>query len=489
MIESVLIANRGEIACRIIGTLRRMGIRSVAVYHFADRRAPHVKLADAAVELNAEVPSAAYLDMRQLTDAANRFGATAIHPGYGFLAENAVFARAVTDAGLIFIGPSPEVIEIMGDKIRATDFAAAAGISVAPRVMHDDIEIVIDEVEVIGYPVLIKAAAGGGGKGMKTAYNREQLRDQIAVAQSEAERYFLDGRVYVERLVQHPRHIEVQILGDGNGNAIHLFERECSIQRRFQKIIEESPAPDLDPRVRDELCNAAVTLSAAANYRNAGTVEFILAPDNSFYFLEMNTRLQVEHPVTEAVTGLDLVEEQLHIASSGKLRLTQDAITQHGHAIECRICAERPDDDFLPATGTVRLLHLPEGDHVRVDNGVQEGQEIGAAFDSMLAKLIVHGPDRSHAIESCIGALREYVLLGVAVNTDYLARILRHPVFQSGIYDTGFVADHANELKAIPLDRSDIDAILVGAALATDSFQHAVYAVPNLHAAIGHWRN
>ena len=489
MIDSVLIANRGEIACRIIGTLRRMGIRSVAVYHFADRRAPHVKLADSAVELNAEVPSAAYLDKQQLIAAAIQSGATAIHPGYGFLAENAAFARAVTDAELIFIGPSPEVIEIMGDKIRATDFAASAGIPVSLRVMHDDFASLVDEVDVIGYPVLIKAAAGGGGKGMKIAHNREQLRDQIAVAQSEAERYFLDGRVYVERLIECPRHIEVQILGDGNGNAIHLFERECSIQRRFQKIIEESPAPNLDPIVRDEICDAAVTLSAAANYRNAGTVEFILAPDNSFYFLEMNTRLQVEHPVTEQVTGLDLVEEQIHIANSGELRFTQAAITQHGHAIECRICAERPDDDFLPATGTVRLLRLPEGDDVRVDNGIDEGQEIGAAFDSMLAKLIVHGPDRSQAIQSCIGALREYVLLGVAANIDYLTRILQHPAFQSGEFDTGFIVEYANELKAAPLERTDVDAILLAAALATDPFQQAVYAVPDLHAAIGHWRN
>ncbi len=489
MIESVLIANRGEIACRIISTLRRMGIRSIAVYHFADRRAPHVKLADVAVELKAEVPSDAYLDMQQLIDAASRLGAAAIHPGYGFLAENAIFARTVTDTGLIFIGPSAEVIEIMGDKIRATEFATGAGIPVAPRVIDDDIATLADEVEGIGYPVLIKAAAGGGGKGMKIVHNRDQLREQIAIAQSEAERYFLDRRVYVERFIQRPRHIEVQILGDGNGNAIHLFERECSVQRRFQKIVEESPAPDLDPSVRDEICKAAVTLSAAANYRNAGTVEFILAPDNSFYFLEMNTRLQVEHPVTEAVTGLDLVEEQLHIASSGTLRLTQSAITQSGHAIECRICAERPDEDFLPATGSVRLLRLPEGDDVRIDNGVHEGQEIGASFDSMLAKLIAHGPDRRRAIERCIGALREYVLLGVAVNIDYLTRILRHPAFQSGRYDTGFLADHANELIATPLDRSDVDAVLVAAALATDSFGHAAYAVPDLHAAIGHWRN
>ena len=489
MIESVLIANRGEIACRIIATLRRMGIRSIAVYHFSDRRSPHVQLADVALELEAETPTAAYLDIPQIVAAAKSCSAAALHPGYGFLAENAEFARAVTDQGLIFIGPSPDVIEVMGDKIRATDFAAAAGIPVPPRAMNDDIPILLEEIDAIGYPVLIKAAAGGGGKGMKIVNNRKQLRDQLNAAQSEAERYFLDGRVYIEKLIDQPRHIEVQILGDGNGNAVHLFERECSIQRRFQKIIEESPAPNLDPLVRDEMCEAALTLSAAANYRSAGTVEFILAPSNSFYFLEMNTRLQVEHPVTEQVTGLDLVEEQIYIANHKKLRFDQTAITQNGHAIECRICAEEPNNDFLPATGIVRLLRLPKGIDVRVDNGISEGQEIGSAFDSMLSKLIVHGSDRLQAIESCINALHNYILLGVTTNIDYLAQILQHSKFRSGKFDTGFIAESITELNANTLGRSDIDAVLLAAALADASFHQTVFDVPDLHAAIGHWRN
>jgi propionyl-CoA carboxylase alpha chain/3-methylcrotonyl-CoA carboxylase alpha subunit/acetyl-CoA/propionyl-CoA carboxylase biotin carboxyl carrier protein len=489
MIQSVLIANRGEIACRIIATLRRMRITSIAVYHFDDRRAPHVELADAAVELTAEIPSAAYLDVPQLLAAATQSGAQAIHPGYGFLAENSGFARAVTDAGLIFVGPSAEVIEIMGDKIRATDFAISAGIPVAPRIINDDIASLLDEVDTLGYPVLIKAAAGGGGKGMKIADNREQLRERIAVARSEAQRYFLDGRVYVEHLIERPRHIEVQIFGDGKGNAIHLFERECSIQRRFQKIIEESPAPNLYPAVRDQICAAAVKLASAAKYLNAGTVEFILDQDNAFYFLEMNTRLQVEHPVTEQVTGFDLVEEQIHIADSGLLRLKQADVVQRGHAIECRICAEQPDDDFRPATGTVRLLRLPEGDEIRIDNGVSEGQEIGAAFDSMLAKLIVHSPTREQAIATCISALRDYVLLGVAVNIEFLGRIVRHPVFQAGQLHTGFIPEHIDELRAAPLEQCDLDAVLLAAALATDSFKRDVYEIPDLHAAIGHWRN
>ena len=489
MIESVLIANRGEIACRIIATLRRMGIRSIAVYHFSDRRSPHVQLADVALELEAQTPTAAYLDMTQIVRAAKRSSATALHPGYGFLAENADFARMVTDQGLIFIGPSPDVIEVMGDKIRATDFAAAAGIPVPQRAINDDITILMDEVDVIGYPVLIKAAAGGGGKGMKIVQSREQLRGQLTTAQSEAERYFLDRRVYVEKLINRPRHIEVQILGDGNGDVVHLFERECSIQRRFQKIIEESPAPNLDQSVRDKMCEAAVTLSTAAKYRGAGTVEFILAPNNSFYFLEMNTRLQVEHPVTEQVTGFDLVEEQIYIANYKKLRFDQTAVTQNGHAIECRICAEEPNNDFLPATGVVRLLRLPTGTGVRVDNGVNEGQEISAAFDSMLAKLIVHGPDRLQTIESCINALHNYILLGVTANIDYLTRILRHSKFRSGNFDTGFVTESATELKANALEGPDIDAVLLAAALTDASFHQSVLDVPDLHAAIGRWRN
>ena len=489
MIESVLIANRGEIACRIIRTLRRMGIRSIAVYHFADRGAPHVGLADVAVEIHAEVPTAAYLDSQQLLAIASETDAAAVHPGYGFLAENPDFARAVTDTGLIFIGPSPEVIEIMSDKIRARNFARESGIPIAPSVDNDDVEALIAATATIGYPVLIKAAVGGGGKGMNIAHNQEELRDRIVLAQSEAQRYFLDSRVYVERLFERPRHIEVQVLGDGTGNVIHLFERECSIQRRYQKIIEESPAPNLDPQLRDEICKAAVTLSAAANYCNAGTVEFILAPDDAFYFLEMNTRLQVEHPVTEEVTGLDLVEEQIRIANSGKLRFRQADISQRGYAIECRICAERPDEDFHPATGMVRLLRLPKGEGIRVDDGIREGQVIGAAFDSMLAKLIVHADDRAGAVETCIDALRDYVLLGVEANIEYLARIVAHPAFQRGDLHTGFIPDNASSLQAQPLEGNDRDAILLTAALATDAFRRAAYEIPAPHAEIGYWRN
>jgi len=489
MIETILIANRGEIACRIIGTVQRLGLRSVAVYHFVDRHAPHVDLADIAVEIEADIPSAAYLDIAQLLAVAATTNADAIHPGYGFLAENPAFARAVVDNGRIFIGPTADVIETMGDKIRALEFAVAAGIAIAPSVTDNDIEKLVAKAASLEFPLLIKAAAGGGGKGMRIAHTTAELSDQVAIAQAEAKRSFLDDRIYIERFIEHPRHIEVQVLGDGAGNVIHLFERECSIQRRYQKIIEESPAPNLAPALRDQICAAAVTVATAANYLNAGTVEFILAPNDEFYFLEMNTRLQVEHPVTEAVTGIDLVEEQIDIANGRGLRLRQQDITQLGWAIECRICAERPDDDFRPATGIARLIRLPQGDQVRVDNGIGEGQTIGAAFDSMLAKLIVHGDDRAMALAACSDALHEYVVLGVDTNIEFLGRILHHEAFRRGDLHTGFIVEHAATLQAAPVDESDRDAILLAAALATDRFQRTIYDVPALHAAIGYWRN
>ena len=343
MLKNVLVANRGEIACRIIRSLKKLGIGSTAVYHFADRAAPHVTLADRAVELHAEVPTAAYLDVAQIIDAARQAGADAVHPGYGFLAENAGFAAAVEDAGLVFVGPQPEVIRLMGDKIVSREFAQQHGVPVAPSCRQDGtLEDFVAGASAIGFPLLIKAAAGGGGKGMSIVRNADELAARAATASSEALRYFADGRVYAERYVERPRHIEVQVFGDGQGKVLHLYERECSVQRRFQKIIEESPAPNLLPDLRDRICAAAVKLAAAARYRNAGTVEFILAPDGEFYFLEMNTRLQVEHPVTECVTGLDLVELQLRLAGGEPLTLTQGDIVQQGHAFECRICAEQP---------------------------------------------------------------------------------------------------------------------------------------------------
>ncbi|MCB1748044.1 MAG: ATP-grasp domain-containing protein [Gammaproteobacteria bacterium] len=490
MLDSILIANRGEIACRVLRTARRLGLRTIAVYHHADRHAPHVTLADEAVELEADAPTAAYLDSGQIVAVARERGAACVHPGYGFLAENAGFAAAVEAAGLTFVGPQPEVIRLMGDKVHAREFAVAAGVPVAPSVLQEgDLDAFVSAASAIGFPLLIKAAAGGGGKGMSIVRAAGELAARAATATAEAERYFADGRVYAERYIERPRHIEVQVLGDGHGNVVHLFERECSVQRRFQKIIEEAPAARLDPALREQICAAAVDLAARANYRNAGTVEFILAPDDAFYFLEMNTRLQVEHPVTELILGVDLVEAQLRVAASDGLPWTQDAIRPRGHAIECRVCCEDPAADFRPATGSARILRVPELPGVRFDGGLVEGQAITAAFDSMVGKLCGYGTERDAAIERCLAALGEFVLLGVDNNLDYLARVLDHPAFRAAELHTGFVVEHAADLVPPALDDVDRAAVLTAAALAVDDFRELAYGTPEPHAAIGGWRN
>ena len=488
--KKVLIANRGEIACRIIRTLRKEGIASVAVYHHEDRSAPHVTMADEAVLIEADVPTAAYLDQQQLVTIASRTGADAVHPGYGFLAENATFAERVEAAGLVFIGPDPTVIRLMGDKIRARDFAGKQGVPVAPSAVQDgSLEEFIARATAVGFPLLLKAAAGGGGKGMRIAYNATELAANAALAAGEARRYFGDGRIYAERYIEQPRHIEVQVLGDGAGNVIHLHERECSLQRRYQKIVEETPATNLPAATREVICDAAVRLTAAAHYRNAGTVEFVLAPDGNFYFLEVNTRLQVEHPVTEKVFGIDLVREQLRIAAGHGLPFSQDELHPRGHAIECRICAEEPEREFRPATGRIGILRLPEGEHVRFDSGIREGQAVTAAFDSMLAKLIAWGPTRTEAAAALERALHETVILGVPTNVDYLARIMRHPEFLAGRLHTGFLLNHASDLAPPPLSAAEEAAVLTAAALADDDFRRATFAVPEPYASIGHWRN
>ena len=490
MLKKVLIANRGEIACRIIRTLRQEGIASVAVYHAEDRSAPHVSMADEAVLLEADVPTAAYLDQQQLVAIACGAGADAVHPGYGFLAENASFAERVESAGLVFIGPDPAVIRLMGDKIHARDFARKHGVPVAPSaVQQGSFAEFIASATAVGFPLLLKAAAGGGGKGMRIAYNAGELADNASVAASEARRYFGDGRIYAERYIEQPRHIEVQILGDGAGSVVHLGERECSLQRRYQKIVEESPAPNLPESTRNALCEAAVRLASAARYRNAGTVEFVLAPEGSFYFLEMNTRLQVEHPVTEAVLGIDLVLEQLRIAAGCGLSFSQSELRPTGHAIECRICAEQPEREFRPATGRIGVLRLPEGERVRFDGGIREGQPVTAAFDSMLGKLITWGASRAEAAATLERALRETVILGVATNVDYLARIMSHPEFLAGRLHTGFLAANASDLAALPLSAGEEAAIAIAAALTDIDFRCVAFEVPEPHASIGYWRN
>ncbi len=489
-IRKVLVANRGEIACRIMRTLQALGIASVAIHHQAEARARHVRMADEAVEIFGETPVAAHLDAAQILAAAKKTGADAIHPGYGFLSENARFAAMAAEAGLTFIGPDAATIELMGDKISARTFAEAHGVPVAPSVTPTgDMAAFAAAAQAIGFPILIKAAAGGGGKGMSIVRSAGELAEAARIASSEAQRYFGDGRIYAELYVERPRHIEVQIVGDGEGGAVHLFERECSVQRRFQKIIEEAPAANLAPDLRERICQSAVRLAAAARYKNAGTVEFILGADGRFFFLEMNTRLQVEHPVTEMITGLDLVRVQLEVAAGRGLPVKQDRLVQRGHAIECRICAEDPARDFMPETGRIRYLGVPEAPYIRFENALDPGQKITADFDPMLGKLVVYGADRDEAIARSIAALHELTLLGVTTNIDYLARVLNHEAFRKGDLHTGFVAEHAADLAAGEPDTPTLDAALIAAALGFREFRDVAFGVPEPHALIGRWRN
>jgi propionyl-CoA carboxylase alpha chain/3-methylcrotonyl-CoA carboxylase alpha subunit/acetyl-CoA/propionyl-CoA carboxylase biotin carboxyl carrier protein len=489
MFRKVLVANRGEIACRVLSTLRALGIPSVAVFHFVDRGAPHVAMADESVELTGSVPAAAYLDGAQVLEACRATGADALHPGYGFLSENAAFAEAVARAGVRFIGPPADVMRLMGDKIRSRELAASAGVPTSPSVVLDGTEGELERAEALGFPLLVKASAGGGGKGMKIARDASSLAASVALARSEAARYFGDGRVYAERLLERPRHIEVQVLGDGRGNVVHLGERECSIQRRYQKVIEESPASALPAALRERIIEAGVSVARAARYENAGTVELIVSEDGSFYFLEMNTRLQVEHPVTEMVTGIELVQAQLRIAAEGALPFTQEDVRWSGHAIECRVCAEEPERGFRPAIGRVGVLRLPRGEGVRVDSGVREGQAITPAFDSLLLKLIVHGQTRDEAASRMELALRELVLLGVPTNIDYLSRIIGNEAFRAGRLHTGFVEEHAAALAPAAASGSDRVAVLAAAALGDDAFERAASDVPEPYASIGAYRN
>ena len=485
--NKVLIANRGEIAVRILRTLRTLGIRSVVVYHAADAASLAVREADETVEIAAPTGVAAYLDVEAILAAARRSGADGIHPGYGFLAENGDFAAAVEAAGLTFIGPTPEVIRFLGDKIRARDLVAREGFPVTPSATDaGDERAFLEAAGRVGFPLLVKAAAGGGGRGMRIVREPGSLEGEIATARREAERSFKDGRVYVERYVERPRHIEVQILSDTHGNHLHLGERECSVQRRFQKLIEETPSVALDSDQRRRLCETAVGIARAVGYRNAGTVEFILAPSGEFFFLEVNTRLQVEHPVTEMVTGLDLVAEQIRVARGERLSFRQDDVRFQGHSIECRICAESPARGHAPTTGEVALLRPPSGPGVRFDSGLCTGQPVTTAFDSMLAKLVVHGPDRAVAIARMRDALRNFVLLGVEHNGAYLERVLGNPAFIAGDLHTHFLEEHEDAV-ALPPPAGDVLAALLASASLVD--KSSVADIPEPYASIGEWRN
>jgi acetyl-CoA/propionyl-CoA carboxylase biotin carboxyl carrier protein len=450
MFDTVLVANRGEIAVRVIRTLRALGVRSVAVFSDADADARHVREADTAVRIGPAPAAESYLSVERLLDAAARTGAQAVHPGYGFLAENASFARACAGAGLVFIGPPADAIALMGDKIRAKETVKAAGVPVVPGSSGSGLTDaqLAEAAREIGMPVLLKPSAGGGGKGMRLVRDASALGDEIAAARREARASFGDDTLLVERWVDRPRHIEIQVLADGHGNVVHLGERECSLQRRHQKIIEEAPSVLLDADTRAAMGEAAVQAARSCGYEGAGTVEFIVpgSDPSSYYFMEMNTRLQVEHPVTELITGLDLVEWQLRVAAGERLPYGQEDITLTGHAVEARICAEDPARGFLPSGGTVLALHEPQGDGVRTDSGLSEGTEVGSLYDPMLSKVIAYGPDRATALRKLRAALAETVTLGVQTNAGFLRRLLAHPAVVAGDLDTGLVEREAEGL-------------------------------------------
>ena len=454
-IRRLLVANRGEIALRIVRACHELGIEAVAVHSDADAGAPHVRAADLAIPIGPAPAAESYLKIPAILEAAARSGADAIHPGYGFLSERAAFAEACSSAGLIFVGPPAGAIAKMGSKIDARALMERAGVPVVPgRTPHDQSDAGITAAaRDIGFPVLIKASAGGGGKGMRSAADGAALAEAIPAARREAQAAFGDGTLYVERLVARPRHVEVQIFCDAHGNAVHLFERECSVQRRHQKIVEESPSPALTPALRERMGAAAIAAAKGAGYVNAGTIEFLLegAGDGaSFYFLEMNTRLQVEHPVTEMVTGTDLVRAQILVAKGEALPWRQDDLRQRGHAIECRIYAEDPAAGFLPQAGRLRLYREPSGPGIRVDSGVVEGADVPVQYDPMLAKLIAHGESREAATARAVEALRSFPVLGVRTNVAFLINVLRHPAFVSGALHTGFVDEHVDRLLASP---------------------------------------
>jgi propionyl-CoA carboxylase alpha chain len=493
MFRKILIANRGEIACRIIKTARRMGIASVAVYSEADRRALHVSLADEAFPIGPAPAADSYLSMENIIEACKKSGAEAVHPGYGFLSERADFCRALMAEGVTFIGPNAAAIEAMGDKIAAKNFARAAGVAIVPGSegaianARDAVEI----AEAIGYPIMLKASGGGGGKGMRIAASRQEVEDGFARAASEAKAAFGDDRIFVEKFIESPRHIEVQILGDRHGHVVHLGERECSIQRRHQKVIEEAPSPFVDAAMREAMGTQAIALARAVGYDSAGTVEFIVDADKRFYFLEMNTRLQVEHAVTECVTGLDLVEQMIRIAAGELLAMSQDDVAIKGHAVESRIYAENPERDFLPSTGRLTRFKPPAErvGALRLDSGVAEGSEVPVHYDPMLAKLITYAPDRAAAIAMQADALDRFVIDGIAHNLSFLGAVMDHPRWQAGDLSTHFIAavfphgfqpllaegelaralacvaasiDHANETRAWTLS-GQLDAHEMGA--------------------------
>ncbi|MDH5474514.1 MAG: acetyl-CoA carboxylase biotin carboxylase subunit [Cyclobacteriaceae bacterium] len=460
-IKKILIANRGEIALRVIRTSKEMGIKTVAIYSDIDRNALHVKHADEAIYIGPSPSSESYLLGDKIIEICKQLHVDAIHPGYGFLSENADFSKNVTDAGLLFIGPSPESIKVMGSKLAAKEAVSKYGIPMVPGTDKaiTDIPEAKKLAEEIGYPILIKASAGGGGKGMRVVENTDEFEDQMNRAISEATSAFGDGSVFIEKYITSPKHIEFQIIGDQHGNIVHLYDRECSIQRRHQKVIEEAPSPVLDANLRDKMGKAAVNVAKSCNYFGAGTVEFILDENFDFFFLEMNTRLQVEHPVTEEITGIDLVRQQIKIAEGEKLEFKQEEIKIRGHSIECRVYAEDPSNNFLPDIGTLKTYIRPQGPGVRVDDGFEEGMDIPIYYDPMIAKLVTFAENRELAINRMIRAINEYTITGIQTTLSFCKFTLNHEEFRSGKFDTNFAKNHFTPSNLNTSKNEDIEKI------------------------------
>ena len=465
--KKILIANRGEIALRVMRSAKEMGIKTVAIFSEADRLSPHVKYADEAVCIGPPASSESYLVGEKIIQICKDLGVDGIHPGYGFLSENAAFARAVTDAGIVLIGPSPEAMEVMGDKLAAKAAVKNFEVPMIPGTDEAITNILAAKklANEIGYPILIKASAGGGGKGMRVVESPKSFEEQMQLAVSEATSAFGDGSVFIERYVGSPRHIEIQVLADMHGNIVHLFERECSVQRRHQKVVEEAPSSVLNPEIREAMGNCAINVAKACDYVGAGTVEFLLDENKEFYFLEMNTRLQVEHPVTEMITGIDLVKEQIKIARGERLSFLQKDLEIKGHSIEVRVYAEDPKNNFLPDIGALKIYKIPSGIGVRVDDGFEEGMEVPIYYDPMLSKLITYGKDREEAIERMIRAIDDYQIAGVETTLSFAKYVMQHPAFTSGDFDTHFVKNHFDTTK---LDETNELEAELAAMLATN---------------------
>lgn len=478
MIKKILVANRGEIALRVMRTAKDLGITTVAIYSEADRLSPHVKYADEAYFVGPPPSASSYLSGDKIIEICKLSNTDAVHPGYGFLSENAEFARKVTDNGLIFIGPSPEAIETMGDKLAAKAAVSNFDVPMVPGTPGaiDDPDEALKMADEIGYPVLIKASAGGGGKGMRVVNSESELREQMQMAISEAKSAFGDGSVFIEKYITSPKHIEIQILGDQHGQVIYLFERECSIQRRHQKVIEEAPSCILSNEMRSAMCQAAIGVAKACNYYGAGTVEFIVDENQDFYFLEMNTRLQVEHPVTEEITGIDLVKEQIRIAEGKPLEIKQESLNINGHAIEVRVYAEDPANNFLPDIGTLETYNRPQGPGIRVDDGFEEGMKIPIYYDPMIAKLITYGENREEALNRMLRAIDDYEITGIKTTLPFCRFVLTHDSFKSGKFDTNFVQNFFNpdvlENKNNP-ELEELAAVFAGLMMHKEKYKPA----------------